>query len=261
MWSIWNKPEIIEQIYIIRYVHLTPLIKGHHTVYIIFLVIICIIIYMEPVLIIYMLYVIKKKLNRKWPIPILNALISTICTGFFGQIFLFLLVFFDCDGDKSYISPTLKCREENLFNLISPFILLAISIHICVSLLANSLYYKNIFDKNKRNILTKLNSNPDKSLLFTKIIVIIMFIIDKPEDKRARWITLLILMSITGVNAYLNIHKIIRINRLLSLLNIIFSLTTFIVYSILFVGNIFKFLGYNGSVFLFFIAEIISFIS
>ena len=260
MWAIWNQPKIIEQIYVIRYIHLTPLIKGHHLVYFIFLFIICIIIYLEPVLIIYMLYVIKKKLNRKWPIPILNFFISTICICFFGQIFLFLLVFFDCDGDKSYISPTLKCREENLLRLVSPFILLAIFIHIFISILANTLYYKSFFDKNKRNILTKLNSNPDKSFLFTKILVIICFIIDKPEDKRARWIILFVLMAFTGVNAYLNIHKIIRFNRLLFLINTIFSLTTFVVYFTLFIGNIFSFLGLNGSIYLFFIEEIFIFI-
>ena len=260
MWVIWNQPKIMNQLYVIRYIHLTPFLKNHQTIYFIFLVIVCIIIYMEPVLIIYMLYIIKKKIKRMWPLPILNFLISTICIGFFGQTFLFLLVFFDCDGDKSYISSKLKCREGNWFNFFWPFILLAILIHICISILANNLYYKNIFDKNNRDILTKLNSNPDKSLLFTKIVVIIIFIVDKPEDKRARWIALFILMVFTGINAYLNIHKIIRFNRLLYLLNIFFSLTTFIAYFTLFVGNIFKILGFNGSIYLFFIEVIIFFI-
>ena len=260
MWSIWNQPKIIEQIYVIRYIHLTPLIKGHPTVYFLFLITLCITIYMEPVLIIYMLYMIKNKLKGMWPLPILNFLISTICTGFFGQTFLFLIVFFDCDGDKSYISPKLKCREERYFKLFSSFILLAIIVHICISILINTLYYKNIFDKNKRDILTKLNSNPDKSLLLTKIIVIIVFVIDKPEDKRAHWISLFILMTLTGLNAYLNTHKIITFNRLLFLINITFSLTTFIIYFTLFLGNIFKSLGYNGSIFLFFIETIITFI-
>jgi len=259
MWSIWNKPKIIEQIYIIRYIHLTPFIKGHPNVYFTFLIIICIIIYMEPVLIIFMLYIIKKKENRKWPLPILNVLISTICTGFFGQTFLFLLVFFDCDGDKSYISPKIKCRESML-NAFLPFILLAILIHICISILVNTLYYKTIFDKTRRDILTKLNSNPDKSLLFTKIVVIIMFVLDKPEDKGPRWFTLFILMLFTGINVYLNMHKIIKLNRLLYLLNIIFALTAFIVYFTLFIGNLLKFIGYNGNIFLFFIEVIITII-
>ena len=260
MWTIWNQPKILEHIKIIKYTHLTPLIKGHHSIYFIILVIICIVIYFEPVLIIYMLYSIKKQLNRKWPIPILNFLIFTICMGFFGQIFLFLLVFFDCDGDKSYISPKLKCRGESWFNLYWPFILLAILIHICISILVNTLYYKTIFEKNKRDVLTKLNSSPDKSLLFTKIIVIIIFVIDKPENKRALWITLFILMTFTGLNAYINANKIFRFNRLLFLINIIFSLIAFILYFTLFIGNIFKFLGYNGSIFLFFIEVIILFI-
>ena len=260
MWYIWNQPKIMEQLYVIKYFHLTPFIKNHPTIYFIFLITVCIIIYMEPILIIYMLYLIKKKIKRMWPLPILNFLISTLCFGFFGQTFLFLLVFFDCDGDKSYISSKLKCREGNWFYFYWPFILLAILVHIFISILVNTLYYNTIFDRNKRDILTKLNSNADKSLLFTKIVVIITFFIDKPEEKRAHWIILLVLMTFTGINAYLNIHIIIRFNRLLYLLNIIFSLTTFIAFFTLFIGNIFIFLGYNGSIFLFFIEVIILFI-
>ena len=257
---IWNQSIIINEIQVIKYIHILPLLKEHHKTYFLFLAILCLIIYMETGLILYMIYIIKKKKkNIIWPISILKFSLPIMCIGFFGPTFLFFLVLFDCLDDKSYISSKLECREGPLFNYYSALVVIAIILHLLISILTNILYYRSIFDRSRTDILQKTNSTPDILLLFTKIVVILIFLLVKNEgkDKSNIWIALLLIMLITGLNAYINIHTNSRINRTISMLNIILSLILFIGFLILFVGSIAQYLGFNGNIFLFFILVIL----
>ena len=165
--------------------------------------------------------------------------------GFFGQIFLLLTTFFDCQNGNSYVSTELKCRTGNWFTYFYPFIILAIILHICVAFLTSLLYYKSIFAPSISDVLQKTSSLPDISLIIAKIGIILTFIFDHSEEKE-HWAILFFLMLFSGINVYANIFYNHRINRLIFMLNVIFSLISFAGFFILFVGKVFKSLGYDG---------------
>ena len=176
----------------------------------------------------------------------------TVSYGFFGQIFLLLSTLFDCQKGNSYVSSTLKCRTGNFFVYISPFVFIAIILYTFIALLTNLLYYKSIFISCNNDALQKSSPVPDISLLYTKIAIILLFILDH-EDEREHWAILFFLMLFTGINLYINIKYSHRLNKILSKLTIIFALIVFIGFFTLFIGKVFKSLEYNGSIFLFFI--------
>ena len=191
-------------------------------------------------------------------ISILRFMLPVMSFGFFGQIFLLLTTFFDCQNGKSYVSTELKCRTGNWFTYFSPFIVLAIILHICIAILTSLLYFKSVFVPSMFDILQKTSSLPDISLIIAKIGIILTFIFDHSEE-REHWAMLFFLMLFSGINLYTNIFYNHRVNRLLFRLNVIFSLISFIGFFVLFVGKVFKSLGYDGSIFLYFIIIIIIF--
>ena len=211
-------------------------------------------------LLIYLSYSIKNnKVIPMWSISFLRFILPIFSIGLFGQIFLFLITLFDCQNGKMYVSTELKCRSGNNYYIHFPFVLIAIILHIFVSLITNSLYYKSLFTNSKSDVLKKTNSLTDISLLITKLLIIILFIFEN-ENEDLHWIVLFILMLITGINAYINIYYKNKLNIKLLLLNIILSLILFIGFVSLFIGNIFKFLGFNGSIFIYFLGIIFIFI-
>jgi len=143
-----------------------------------------------------------------------------------------------------------------LFKYISPFALIAIILYVFIALLTNLLYYKSIFIQTYNDALQKSSPVPDISLLFTKIAIILLFILDN-NDEKEHWAILFFLISFTGINLYINIKYSHRLNKILSKLTIIFALITFIGFFTLFIGKVFKSLEYNGSIFLFFILIIL----
>ena len=244
----------------IRQVHLIPLLKGHNYVYFIFMAILCLFIYFIFILIIFLSYRIKNKKPRiNILISFLRFILPVMSFGFFGQIFLFLTTFFDCQNGKSYVSTQLKCRTGKWFTFFFPFIALALLLHIFVALLTNLLYYKSIFVPSISDVLQKTTSMPDISLIIAKMGIIFTFILDN-SDEREHWAMLFILMLFSGMNAYINIFYNHRLNKLILMLNVIFSLISFVGFFILFIGKVFKSLGYDGSIFLFFILIIIIFL-
>ena len=95
----------------------------------------------------------KKDLNIIWPISILKFLLPLLSFGLFGQIFLFLIVIFDCQDGHSYASEEVKCRSGNWFLIFSPFAVLAMILHILLGFLTNQLYYKTIFVSSKNDVI------------------------------------------------------------------------------------------------------------
>ena len=139
-----------------------------------------------------------------------------------------------------------------MFKYISPFVILAIILYILIALLTNLLYYKPIFIQSLNDTLQKSSPLPDISLLFTKIAIILLFILDHEEEKE-HWPILFFLISFTGMNLYINIKYNHRPNIILFKLTIILALIVFMGFFTLFIGKVFKFLEYNGSIFLFFL--------
>ena len=189
-----------------KYIYIIPLLKEHYRSYFLFLFVLILIVYAEMGLILYMLYVIKmKKLNIIWPISILKYFLPIMCIGFFGHNFLFFLILFDCDKDKSYISSKLECRNGTLYRYFSTLDIIAIIFHLLISILTNILYYRSIFDRTRTDIIKKFDSTPDISLFFTKIIIIIIILLIKPEGGGIGIsLALLLIMLVTGLNAYIN---------------------------------------------------------
>ena len=224
--------------------------------------IIPIIIVILTLLIIFLCYMIyKNKLKIMWPILILRYCLPIFTIGFFGQNFLFLGTIFECENGKSYVSRYIPCRTGKNYLVqayVNSFVMI---LYFLLALITNTLYYRTLFIKSNSDVLKKINSIPDVSLLFTKVIVIIIFIIEKQEESK-HWILLFILIIITGINSYSNFLYKNRLNITLMLLNIIMSLITFFGFLSLFIGNIFKLYGFNGTIYLYFIGilYIISFI-
>ena len=212
------------------------------------------------IIIIILVYQIKKKIMVfKWLIIILRIILPIISFVFFGPILVFFSTFFDCQDGHAYVSVELKCRTGNLYYLHLPFVVIAIFFHFIIALITNTLYYKSIFHMSRSDALKKTNSIPDIFLFFTKAIIIILFILEQGEEKD-NWCYLFILILVTGFNAYVQIYYKNRLNIALLILNITFSLILFFGYFTLFIGKIFKSLGYDGGIFFYFLSVIAIFL-
>ena len=163
---------------------------------------------------------------------------------------MFTTIFY-CRKSESDTSPYLKCRPDHWFNKIKPLGGIAMFLHFLISLITNTLYYKPIFIICNSDLLKKSNSLPDIILLFTKMIIITIFIFDKGKEYE-HWAILSFLVFVTGTNAYFTIFYKNRQNPLLLSLNNFMSILLFSGFLILFLGKIFKFLQFDGSIFLFF---------
>ena len=193
----------------------------------------------------------RNKKNILWPIKILRFSLPVFCFGFYGQIFLLFTTIFYCRKKESSTSPYLKCRHGHWFYKIKPFAGVAMFIHFLIAFITNTLYYKPIFLKCKTDLLKKSGPLPDILLLFTKMIVISIFIFDKGKESE-HWAILSFLVLVTGINAYFTLFNKNRQNNVLLLLNNYFCLFLFSGFLILLIGKILKFLGFDGSIFLFF---------
>ena len=231
---------------------MTPILKNHKQIYFFLVNIIIVFIYSLTVLLIVMSYKVKnKQLKILWPISILKIFLPFFSVCLFGQSFLLLTTIFDCQNGFAYVSKDLICREGLWFSIDAPLAAIAMILHTLLALITNTLYYKSAFGKNGPNILRKTNCYPDIILLFTKIFIIILFILDDGVEKE-HWIILFFAILITGVNTFSSFYYQNRQNKKLNHLNNIFCIMPFLGFCSLFIGKIFKFLGFNGSILLFF---------
>ena len=255
---IWNNNKIIKEIFnIFQLFHFTILLKQNFTLYIIVSIIVIALSFLTAIIIIIMAYRLKtKKRNILWPIKILKFYLPIFCFGFYGQIFLLFTTIFYCRKKESSTSPYLKCRNGHWFYKIKPVAGIAMFLHFLIAFITNTLYYKPIFMKCKSDLLKKSESLPDILLLFTKMIVITIFILDKGVESE-HWAILSFLVIVTGTNAYFTIIHKNRQNPILLLLNNYLCLVLFSGFFILLIGKILKFLKFDGAIFLFFTCDIL----
>ena len=155
---------------------------------------------------IHMAYRIKRKKRIfSWPIKILKYTLPLFSFGFHGQIFLMFTTIFYCRKKESSTSPYLKCRPEHWFSKIKPIGGIAMFLHFLIAFITNTLYYKPIFLNCKSDLLKKSNSLPDIILLFTKMIIITIFILDKGVENE-HWAIISFLTFVTGINSYFTLY-------------------------------------------------------
>ena len=196
---------------------MTPILKNNIQIYFILVNIIIVLIYALTILLIVMSYKIKnKQLNNIWAISILQFCLPFFSVCFFGQSFLLLTTIFDCQNGFAYVSQNLKCRTGMWFSINAPLAGIAIILHLFLALITNALYYKSTFVKNGSDVLKKTNCIPDVVLLFTKIFVIIIFILDKGVENE-HWALLFFLILVTGINTFCNFYYQNRQNKKLNL--------------------------------------------
>ena len=250
---IWNNDKIINEIYnIFQLFHFTIILKSNFDLHIFIIFIIITIVFVNTILIIFMIYRIKKhKKKILWPIKILKYCLPLLSFGFFGQIFLIFTTIFYCREKELSTSPYLLCRPDHWFNKIKVVGAIGMILHILIALITNLLYYKLNFIVNGSDLLKKTHSFPDIFFLFTKIILIVIFILDKGVESE-HWYLLSFLITLTGMNAYINVFYGGRQNKILLSINNFFCLVLFSGFFILFIGKIVKFLNFNGGIFLFF---------
>ena len=201
-----------------------------------------------------MLYRISNKKRKiMWPILILRYSLPLLSFGFYGQIFYIFTTIFYCRKKESNTSPYFKCRPDLWINQIKPIAGIAMFLNfLIVFFITNSLYYKPVFLKTNNDLLKKWTSLPDIILLFTKMIIISIFVFDK-EVETEHWAILFVLVIVTGINASLTVFYKNRQNIVLLALNNFFSMILFLGFLVLFIAKIFKFLNFDGSIFLLFV--------
>ena len=236
---------------IFQYIHFTPLFKNKIQIYFLVVTLLIIITYLETILLFIMAFRIKNnKLNILWPIKILKFCLPFFSFTFFGQSFLLLSTIFDCKGGHSYVSTNLKCRNGVWFSTFAPLAGVALFLQSGNAIITNSLYFKHIFFNNGSDLLKKSNSLPDTTFILTKIIINLLFISDEgKENDQMKMLILLIIL--TGINAYCNLYYQNKFNRALAVLNNILSLITVLAYISLFIGKIFYPFQFTGSIYLF----------
>ena len=198
-----------------------------------------------------MAYIIRNKKNKiLWPIKILKYCLPIFSFGFYGQIYLLFTTIFYCRKTESKTSPYLKCRPGHWFNKTKIFGGIAMVLHFLIAYITNTLYYRPVYIPSESDLLKKTNSIPDVIFLFTKIIIISIFIMDKGVESE-HWAILSFLVFVTGINAYFTLFYKNRKNKILLYINNFFSLVLFSGFVILFIGKIIKFLDFNGGIYFF----------
>ena len=201
-----------------------------------------------------MIYTIKLPYSKAlWHflVVILRLILPFISYLFFGQIFAFLTSIYYCRIEESYESPYLHCLEGLWVYSLKPAAILAMIFQFIIGFVTNSLYYLSIFNPKSSDYLKKSNSFPDIVFMFSKIIIILLFISDKGLETE-HWAMLSFLVFITGINAYITMLYQNRYNKLLNSINNTFSLITFFGFLTLFFGNILKKSEFGGLLYLFF---------
>ena len=242
---------------IFKYIHIFPLLKENASVYLGAMQTICVVIMLVEILIFFMIYrIYNNLLNILWPLTIIRIFISFFFVTFFGHILLYFITLFYCDQGHAYISNKLPCRGQWYLNHI-PSVLISMALLIKTTLLTNLLYFKSPFSLSTSDILKKKNTIPDISFSLTKIIINIIFVLGKRIENKP-WIIILLLLLVSGANAYINFFYANRMNKKLALFSIILSLMTFNGYFTLLVGNILKSFNFNGSIYFYALISIIT---
>ena len=205
------------------------------------------------------------KLNRNsnnqipiWIISILTFIIPLISRSFFGQIFHSLLAIFYCnyETNSSFYSESEQCLEGIWFKIEAILCLIAIVFLFFIAYVTNCVFYIPMCLKGKNKKIHSLN---DVILLFTKIILNILFISLKNE--KDTYAILILCNLVSGLNFYsLTVYQGYS-NQNLAFANSYLSLILFWGFICLFIGKLIKdLIVFNGTIYLFLIGFVLLFI-
>ena len=205
------------------------------------------------------------KLNRNsnhqipnWIISILTFIIPLISRSFFGQIFHSLLTIFYCDSEtnSSFYDESQQCLEGIWFKIEAIFCVISIVFLFFIAYVTNCVFYIPMCLKGKNKKIHSLN---DVILLFTKIILNILFIALKKEKEA--YAILILCNLVSGFNFYFLTFYQGYSNQHLAFANIYLSLILFWGFLCLFIGKLIKdLIVFNGTLYLFFIGFVLLFI-
>ena len=213
---------------------------------------------MAALLIIMAFKIKNRKLNILWPITILKFCLPFFSYTFFGQSFLLLCTIFNCyDGHLEDYS--INCVTGTWNKILNVLTGIALFLQSFFAILTNFLYYKPIFFNSDSDLLKKTNSFPDTIFIFTKIGINLLFVLQKGKENQ-QWLVLFFSILFSGANAYYYLYYQNRINKVLCILNNIFSLTLVSSFLSLFIGKMFAQLEFTGTIYLFFVCIIITFV-
>ena len=202
----------------------------------------------------------NKKLNIIWPISFLKFCLPFFAYCFFSQIFLLLCTIFDCVDGHSFISSSLECQSGVWFSILAPLSEIAIFLHTIIALITNILYFRPIFINKNKDLLNKTNSFPDTIFIITKIGLNLLFYFNK-ENENEQWTVLFFSILFSGVNAYYNFYYQNKVNKTLTILNNILSLTLVSGFLSLLIGKMLQKIKFTGSIYLFLISIIIIYVN
>ena len=114
------------------------------------------------------------------------------------------------------------------------------------------MYYQPDYINNCNSILKKRNPLSDLFFLFTKIIIIIIFIFDS-QNESEEWGIIIFICILTGFNAYCNLSIQKYSNIIIKRFNNILSLILFFAFLILLIEKILNNIKFNGGMYYFFL--------
>ena len=244
-----------------KYFHLIEFLHGKKTVYLIIINIIIICILFLFIFLSIIAFNIKKKKNfNNIFIKILKVFIPSFSISFFGQIFNGLLSATKCENNFSFYDSNQICGKGFLFLIQEILSIIAIVFLLLITLLVSSIFYIPIIFKGKKE-LRKISSIPEQILFLNKVVIIILFYIEDylNETKKSinQWFIILILVLLTGINAYCSFFYKNSKNRNLLLINNIMSLLLFWGFFSLLLGLCLKYINYMKTNYLFLIGGIL----
>ena len=199
------------------------------------------------------------KYNILWPICILRYCLPVICFTFFGQFFLLLISVFICRNGKTYYDDNIPCRQNSYFYFCASISIISIIIQFILSYITISMYFVPDFINRGNDLLKKRTSTPELIFFLCKIIIIIIFIFDK-ENEKEHWGILFILCLVTGSNAYAVLFLQNYENIIIKKFNNFYSLFLFWGFACLFILKIFKSWEFGGGLYLFVLGIVLIFI-
>jgi len=241
----------------LKYFHLIEFLHGEKVVYLIVInvIIICILLLFIFLSIIAFNLKRKKYFNSIF-INILKIFIPSFSISFFGQIFNGLLSASKCENNFSFYDSNQICGKGYLFLIEKIISIIAIVFLLIITFFVSSIFYIPIIFKGKKEF-RKINSIPEQILFLNKIIIIVLFHIEDYLNERKKsinqWLTILILVILTGINAYYSFFYKNSKNKNLIIINNIMSLLLFWGYFSLLLGLILNYINYMKTKYLFLI--------
>jgi hypothetical protein len=120
----------------------------------------------------------------------------------------------------------MDCRSGTWYYYGYPITIIAIIIQVILAYLTVSMHYRPDFYVGGDNLLEKRCSFPDVIFLFSKILILVIFIFDTQSESE-HWPMLSVISFITGLNAYGTLFLQYYENKIIKKLNYFYSLFLF----------------------------------